>query len=707
MEKRTLLSLMIVSALTMSGEFGTAHAADTLDTVYVYGNKDKSVIEEAPGGYVNTGYEGGILGSLKIKDTPFSVASFTEKTIKNYSDPTQPLPSILVNTPAVRTTGSTFYDDFSIRGIKLNGYQLYLNGLPGLFEQGTTPTNFVSRIDITSGPAMGTNLATSSESAGGLVNLVSKKAKVNPNTNVTLGFSGKSTFTKQIDIGRRFGENQKWGIRINAMSSNGQTAISDERRKSNNIFVNIDHVDKHSKTNVLFGYVDDSVRNSLRWFTFDKSLTTIPSAPDTHRNYGFKALKWEADKWIATINHDQRINDNWSAFLNAGYGKYDIYNASNSDWRYTIKEDGSFSDSVVRNPFAFDNRTLQIGLRGKAITGEVKHNLVLAYDKNWQKYYGSKSWAFGTVTGTLKDGILTQPDFVPEYPYQNPYLKSKTIYTSYKAIDNMEIGKFNVMFGLTKTSVSNRSIGSNAVKSDALSPLYGIVYKPNDNFSFYASHTESFGKGSLISGSRYLNAGQILGPAKTKQNELGVRYENDRFLANLSIFEMTKANAMDVPSATPNMYYKTNNGKQDYKGFDLSITGKLTKKWNMNAGIMYVDAKIDKSTNGTLDGLRINGVPAWSGLLGLEYHPNEDINIFGRMVYSGSYYINNQLHKLPSYTIFDLGASYNSHIGKTPITWNAMIYNLFDKACWEGLAGGDNLILSMPRSYMISATLHF
>ncbi|MBF1132597.1 MAG: hypothetical protein HXL71_02745 [Dialister invisus] len=243
-------------------------------------------------------------------------------------------------------------------------------------------------------------------------------------------------------MGRRFGENQKWGIRVNAMSSNGQTAISDEHRKSNNIFVNIDHVDKHSKTNVLFGYVDDSVRNSLRWFTFDKSLTTIPSAPDIHRNYGFKALKWEADKWIATINHDQRINDKWSAFLNAGYGKYDIYNASNSDWRYTIKEKGSFSDSVVRNPFAFDNRTLQIGLRGKAITGEVKHTLVLAYDKNWQKYYGSTSWTFGTITGTLKDGILTQPDFVPEYPYENPYLKSKTIYTSYKAIDNMEIGKF-------------------------------------------------------------------------------------------------------------------------------------------------------------------------------------------------------------------------------------------------------------------------
>lgn len=440
--KGKILTCVILSAMSVI----TAQAAETsLDTVYVYADKNKEIISAAPGGYVNTGYEGGILGAQKIKDTPFAVTSFTQKTIQNYSDPTQPLPSVLVNTPSVRSTASTFYDDFSIRGIKLNGYQLYLNGIPGLFEQGTTPTNFVSRIDVTSGPAMGTNLATSSESAGGLVNLVSKKAGVTPVSDVTLGFSGKSTFTKQLDFGRRFGNNQEWGIRVNALSSNGQTAISDERRKSNNIFVNVDHSDEHSKTNVLFGYVDDSVRNSLRWFTFDKNLKTIPSAPDIHKNYGFKALKWEADKWIATVNHEQRINKNWAAFLNAGYGKYDIYNPSNSDWRYTIQEDGTFKDKVVRNPFAYDNRTMQIGFKGKAVTGEVKHNLVFVYDKNWQKYYRSTSWTFGEVTGTLKDGILTQPDAVPAYPYVKPFLKSKTVYTSYKAIDNMEIGKFNVM----------------------------------------------------------------------------------------------------------------------------------------------------------------------------------------------------------------------------------------------------------------------
>ena len=208
----------------------------------------------------------------------------------------------------------------------------------------------------------------------------------------------------------------------------------------------------------------------------------IPILPIPH--YGFKAHKWEADKWIATLNHEQKMSKNWTVFLNAGYGKYDIYNASNSSWRYTIHEDGSFEDKTVRNPFAYDNRTVQLGIRGKAVKGDVTHNLVFAVEKYWQKFYGSTSWAFGTISGNLMDGITSQPDHVPAYPYRKPYLKAKTTYTSWKAIDNMEIGKFNILAGVVKKEVSNRSTGSDDVRSDAVSPLYGIVYSPMSNCRF-------------------------------------------------------------------------------------------------------------------------------------------------------------------------------------------------------------------------------
>lgn len=685
--------------LLISG--GVTHAATTLDTVYV--DADRNAVQPMAGGAVNTGYTAGIMGAQTLQDTPFTVTSFTEKTIKDYSDPTQPLPSVLINTPSVRSTASTFYDDFSIRGIKMNGYQVYLNGIPGLFAQGTTPTNFLSRIDVTSGPAMTTNLATANESTGGLVNMISKKAEATPNTDVTLAFSGRGTFTQQIDVGRRFGKNQEWGLRVNAMNTSGETAIPDEKRTQRNVFINLDHKSERSTTNLLVGYVDDSVRDSLRWFTFDSSMAQYPSAPDIHKNYGFKALRWEADKWIATLNHEQKLSNNWSAFLNAGYAKYDIYNASNSDWRYMINADGTFSDSVVRNPFAYDNRSAQIGIKGRVVKGDMTHNLVFAADKYWQKYYGSTYWTFGTVSGNLSDGITSQPDFVPAYPYRNPYLKSKAEYTSWKFVDRMDIGKWDILAGLIKQEVSTRSVGSSEVKSHAVSPLYGLVYKANDQLSVYASHSESFGKGSLISGSRYLNAGEMLDPAKTKQNEAGVRFNNGKIMTNFSVFEIKQANTYDKP-AGGGMYYKTNDGEVTYKGAEWSLYGKLSEKWSLFGGVMYVDGKTEKSTGGTLDGIKKSGVPEWSGVLGVEYAPNDALSILARGVYSGSYYVYNEKFKLPSYTTLDLGVKYKTKLSGVPVMLSAMCYNVFDRAYWESLPGRDIMILSMPRTFMLSAT---
>lgn len=707
LKNKKALAMSVLCAIASVGFVISVSASETtmrgnLDEVIVEGSRDL-----LPGGKVHTNYHAGILGEQKVQDIPFTVVSMSENTISTYASSSQPLPSILSNNPSVRSSASTFYDDISIRGQKLNGYQLYLNGIPGLFAQSTTPVNMLERVDVVAGPAMTTNMATASESAGGLVNMISKRAGEKPISKLTLGFSGKGTFTQEIDVGNRFGNNKEWGIRVNALHQNGETAVSDERKTTSNIFVNIDHRDDNSKTNLLIGYVDESIKDSLRWFTFNKGLSYTPSAPDIHKNYGFKAMRWEADKWLTTLNHEQKINDNWSAFVNAGYGRYDIYNSSNSDWRYTIFEDGSFSDSMVRNPFKYDKKSAQIGVKGKVNTGDVEHNLVLAADKYWQKYFGSTAWKFGTVTGTLKDGILTQPDFVPAYPYPDPYLKTKTNYTSYKFVDTMKVGKFDVMAGVIKQKVTNTSIGGQSVKTDGISPLYGIVYKPTDEISVYASHSESFNKGSVITGGNYVNQNSILDPTKTKQNEIGVRFNNDNILANIAVFDTKKANNMDVfayKEAGVDKFYKTNDGEAEYKGFDISVYGKIAKKWNAMGGLMYVNAKTNKSTGGTLDGLRINGVPRWSGVASLEYQPDNAWSILMRGVYSGSFTIKNEEYKLPSYLTCDFGASYKTKWNSVPVTLNAMVYNVFDKAYWESLPGGDNLILSNPRTFMLSAT---
>ena len=63
--------------------------------------------------------------------------------------------------------------------------------------------------------------------------------------------------------------------------------------------------------------------------------------------------------------------------------------------------------------------------------------------------------------------------------------------------------------------------------------------------------------------------------------------------------------------------------------------------------------------------------------------------------------VNEQL-QTPSYMTYDLGVNYKTAFNKTPVTLTAMCYNLTDKNYWT--AYGNNLILSSPRTLMLSAT---
>lgn len=84
------------------------------------------------------------------------------------------------------------------------------------------------------------------------------------------------------------------------------------------------------------------------------------------------------------------------------------------------------------------------------------------------------------------------------------------------------------------------------------------------------------------------------------------------------------------------------------------------------------------------------------------YNPDEKFSIVGRAMYTGKADIYNEQLQTPSYMTYDLGVNYKTAFNKTPVTLTAMCYNLTDKNYWT--AYGNNLILSSPRTLMLSAT---
>ena len=418
-----------------------------------------------------------------------------------------------------------------------------------------------------------------------------------------------------------------------------------------------------------------------------------------------------------TLNHEQKFDKDWSWFTNMGYSRRSG-NKDNQGASLAFNEKGEFVDNQFNQQNeAGKNAYIQFGIKGIAHTGEVKHNLALAVDRSWAKYWNkSKGYKHNdqNTAGNLYDGII----FPDNYKLQNfgsavPEWEETNV--GITVADTMEFGKASVMLAASHKheNFEKFKIGekpAESITNDNILPTYGFTYKPVENLALYYGHTESFSRGLVVpkdnKGKPYTNYGQVFDPVKSKQNEIGVKYQNAGLMTTLSYFDINEANRYDI-DAGPDKLTKVEDGENRYKGVELTVNGKLADKWNVTGGVLYLDAKREKTKDGKKDGFFVTGVSEWSGVLGLEYTPDEDWSLIGRAVWSDKAYVESSKgsgkYEIPSHITYDLGVSYKTKINTVPVKLSAMCYNVADKDYWMGRGGTSTFGLSMPRTFMVSA----
>ena len=695
---------------------GGTDAVDTyeLDPVDVEGERS----EEANSLTSSTGGTG-FLGTKDVMEVPFTQTNITNKAITRYGDASGPLTSALLMSPSVRTSNSTMYNDYSIRGFQMNAYQFKVNGVPGLFSQTNMPSNFVERIEVISGPAIGIHGSTNSESAGGSVNLVTKKAEYGKErVTYTQSVSSGGALGEIVDIGRRFGKNEAWGLRVNAENIQGKTAIEREKLTTRDFYINLDHKDARSTTNLFMGYRYTKNEGGQRYFAFDGSGvnaytgTSLPAAPSGKRNYSFPGQKITVATWSAVLNHEQKLSDTWKAFLNAGYSynRGRDYMQTSASRLYMLNEAGAFGNTLSFEKYALRNGYVQLGVRGTFQIGDVKNDVVLALDRDWYHAY----WGFykpsgftnaGSISGNLTDGVTSMLLNYPNSAVSGPKKSSITKYTGISLTDTIEYGKATALLGIHHHSVDTTSYGGKRVDSSANSPTFGIVYRPTDDFSVYASHSQSFDKGTAV-GSGFMNTGAVLTPAKTKQNEIGVKYRKHGVLAGLSVFQIEQDRTIDVRYTGDPNPTRVMEGKNKFKGVELSVSGQIAPKWTLTGSLMHLST--EQQTNTVYNGKDVAGVADWSGILALEYAPDAQFTAFARAVYSGSapiYKNNAEKLTVPSYMTYDLGVTYQTKLGAVPTTLSLTAFNLFNKRYWMSRPTYNYGIQGNPRSLVLSMTM--
>lgn len=750
--QRKILTALIMSGIAASilgGYEVQASNVTTLDEVVVNSDKyrnnanDDVAKSTLPGGYTQTEGDFGYTGKKSTMDVPYTQVNLSRKTMETFGENAgKPFAAMLSTVPGVRNTATALHSDYYIRGIKLNGTSLTLNGVPLMFTQFSTPTFMIDHINVLEGPNLGVSgTAPTYEStpAAGVVNMVSKKATEAPITSYKQVFSGKSGFAEYLDVGRRFGKDNSWGIRVNTEVQDGNPTQYDAHIRARGIYVNIDHKSDKSNTNFLIGERLYRVDNGGRWFKFVQSkkyrsgIRFLPSAPDSSNGYGYEGMSKRNRDFEMILNHEQKFNEHVSAFVNGGYNFNHMYrNAAPASSRFWIYNDqgllgdgngtaGGYNSETPQHCYYF-----QGGFKFDYDIGNVKNNTIVSLDRSYVYMDNGRLGKYITYKageGTLNTGFSGVPNVpIPEYSY---YRRTVNRYKGWSVIDNLSYGKAEFMVGFHRHDASvntKKQDGSydKSVNSHATMPTYGFTYKPNDNMSVYYGHSEYFDQGTAVSGMAgngkpYLNDGDVIAPAKTKMDEIGFKYLKNGTLNTLSFFETKQAQTLDVWSDKSNGWYKWNAGQQKYRGVEWTIQGKIAPKWNVLGGLMYEKATREKGISDA-NGLSLNGKkiqPSWHATAALEYNPNEQWAILGRVEYTGSSDMypfmdtdNSVKFRVPSYTTFDLGASYNTKIGGVKTTFTLMIDNLFNKDYWV-LYNTNDLHLSDPRTVWLSAKFEF
>ena len=158
-----------------------------------------------------------------------------------------------------------------------------------------------------------------------------------------------------------------------------------------------------------------------------------------------------------------------------------------------------------------------------------------------------------------------------------------------------------------------RAVGGGAFgRQDNLwSPRLGLIAKPSDNLSFYASYSRSYlpQSGDQFSGLTDITEG--LKPERFDNYEIGAKWEPiEGLLATAAVYQLDRANTRATDPLDPTRVVLT--GAQRSRGIEFGLERSVTSRWLISAGYTLQKAEITKTTSAAPKGRDVPLVPRHS-----------------------------------------------------------------------------------------------
>jgi iron complex outermembrane receptor protein len=695
----------------------STHAQDTdeaapaagLPTVTV---SAKRAADELPasytGGQVGRGAGVGILGNLDVMEIPFNVTSYTAQLIEDQQART--LADVLANDPSVRftTSGGHANENFRIRGFEVNQNDVAANGMFGLMPNGHVPVEFVERVEVLKGPnALFSGMAPSG-AVGGVINLVPKRAGDDPLLRATVGYQSDSQLGTSVDMGRRFGADKAWGVRINGAYSDGETALDGQSKKREFLSAAVDYRGKALKASLDAYTSRESYEGgtpAMFWF----AGTAIPEAPDPSVNQ-FPAGYGTLESKAVMARAEYQFNSHVSAFAGTGAMNYDYAGFVSGSHVRNINAAGTSTTTVTYAMRGYtDNVASEAGLRFKLKTGSVSHELVVQASKLDQEA-GSANTASATYTTNIYDPVAHA---MPAVPAVAPKTSENTL-SSLALVDTMSFmeDRLRLTLGLRRQSVETTNFSTagavtGTYDKSAVTPAVAVVFKPwGPHVALYANYVQGLSKGDSVSTPTYAY-NYTFAPYKTEQKEGGIKWDAGSFTHTASVFEISKPMLITLSGNVP-----SDGGEKRVRGVEWNTFGDIVRDVRLLGGVSYTQGIQTQTANNQYNGNVAVGVPRWQGNLGAEWDLPQvsGLTLSAGLVATSSQYLNAaNTQRIPGYGTLNAGGRYAAQVAGRKVVLRLNAVNLGDKHYYSGSFSDTSPVatLGQGRTVMASATIDF
>jgi len=421
---------------------------------------------------------------------------------------------------------------------------------------------------------------------------------------------------------------------------------------------------------------------------------------------------------LATAVFDHGFGNGVSLRNRTLYGDYDkFYQNVYPGAAATVDENGVMVApmSAYNNAQQRENLFNQTDLVFSLSTGSVEHELLTGMEIGRQETDNFRNTGFfndelETVTAPVSSPTISIPvtfrqdeddnDNHVEADVAAIYVQDQVkLSEHFQAVLGLRYDQFDVDFDNNRTGVRLES------DDDLVSPRAGLIYKPVEPVSLYASYSVTYLPRSGAQMTSLTATNEALDPEEYENYEIGAKWDLRPDLSlSAAVYRLDRTNVAIPDPLDPSLSILVDGQKTE--GVELGISGQVTEAWSMFGGYAYQDGELTATASATaVDGATLAQLPEHKISLWNRYQLTPAWGVgLGLMYQSDMYTSTDNTVTLPSFTRVDAALFYSLN---DRIRAQLNVENLLDEEYLANAHNNNNISPGSPLAVRMGVTVAF